>query len=206
MNNPLLYTDPGGRFYELFGFVGDAAEQRLFAALNTKTGLTVTNNNGKLDYARDANGNPIVATDANGKPLGSATARGDLIKGIDSADRMIVQRTDNSATVDMGIRMGSLIRLDLADISKIQPGNNGLATFDASMIFLHEAVGHAFLDLEDPTSLQLQQKPSMWGATVAWENRIRTELGLPLRNQYRAEAMPNGKRYIPFAEGRVWLP
>jgi RHS repeat-associated protein len=33
MNNPLLYTDPTGEIYELYGFVNDADEQKLFQDL-----------------------------------------------------------------------------------------------------------------------------------------------------------------------------
>jgi RHS repeat-associated protein len=206
MNNPLVYVDPTGNWFALYSFRNDSIEQQFWATLGAKTGLAVSNNNGKIDYARDANGKPVIAKDANGKELGSATARNDLIAAIDSPDKIIVQRTDNNSSIDMGQRDGSLVRLDFADMAQINTSNNPAATFDAAMIFLHEGVGHAFFDLEDPTKQQLSQNSHWLGATVAWENVIRSELGLPARNQYAAVQLPTGRRYIPFAQGRVWLP
>jgi RHS repeat-associated protein len=209
INNPVLYTDPSGNIYDLYGFVNDNDEQKFFQALSAKTGLTVTNNNGHLDYARDQNGDAVVATDAKGHQLGSATARTDLMKGIDSTKHYVVQRTDNNPNVDMGIANGSLIRLDFADMRLINTGNNASGTFDAAMIFLHEGVAHALLGLHDPNKQTLLSSDPFLrkqkGGAVDWENKVRSELGLPLRSQYRTEDQ-NGKRYIPFANGPVWLP
>ena len=216
-NNPILFTDPTGNYYEVYGFLNDALEQQFFNDLKAKTGLTIQVNQQtkRLEYTKDASGKPAVATDAAGTPIGSAKARGDLIKAMDDqGQRMVVNRVDNSpvwmgeANVGTG---GAFIKLDFADMAQINTGANASGTLDAAFIFLHEGVGHGYMKMNDPIKAFTQStNPLLYqqkGDVVDWENKIRNELNLPERKQYRTETDPaTNKKFIPFANGPVWLP
>ncbi len=110
---------------------------------------------------------------------------------------------NDSDVVNMGRRRGTHIDLDFSDIAKIDTGKNPSATFNAGMIFLHE-LKHA-QGLKDPSSFILGKFPEKRGDTVDHMNRIRKELGLPVREQYMTKS-DEARNYIPFRSGPVYVP
>jgi RHS repeat-associated protein len=195
-NRPLNRTDPTGREVYLQNF-SSSDQATLVSELEDKTGLDLEVKDGKLVTVG-------VLKDEAGNVRGSATARGDLQKAMGKDFTFVIQ----SVTGDkgMGNRTGPIIKLNMKLISQIQPGQNGARTMDASMILIHEALGHGVNSLSDPPRGMLQAIPRVKGAVVEYDNRIRTELGLPTRSQYRTELGPNGSYFIPFAKGNVYTP
>lgn len=52
----------------------------------------------------------------------------------------------------------------------------------------------------------LRRLPEATGETVDHMNRIRKQLGLPLRGQYQTKSDDAGRIYLPFTNGPIYLP
>jgi RHS repeat-associated protein len=200
-NVPLTHTDPTGR--TVYNQLSSADSAILLTELRDKTGLDLYYDENNILQSHGQ------LYDLQGKALGSATARNDLVKAMAPGSTHIIQ-SDPHAWV--GKNSGAVTKLNFADIAQINTGNNPAATFDAASILIHEMIGHGSLDLVDfpgqNTNNQsfILSHPWWKGAVVDHDNKIRKELGLPLRSQYRTEQDSQGVTYIPFANGPVYLP
>jgi len=194
-NNPTTYVDPDGRVVNLAS-MDEADRAMLIQQLRAKTGLDLVYEDKKLVSKG-------VLKDENGKVLGSATARADITAAI-GAKTIYYGMSMNNSAVNMGERVGPLLKLDFADIALIDPGKNDPATFDAASIFMHE-LGHA-MGRTDPVAGMLKTMPMLQGNNVIHDNKIRKELGLELRGQYLTVKDGQGRYYIPFTNGPVYVP
>ena len=196
LNNPMDAIDPDGRDVWMQNW--QLADQTLlFSQIEQKTGLKLAVQNGKMVEVGQT-------VDANGKIIGSQTARDDLRTAMAPGRTFILSETSSSK--EMGNRTGAKIELNMALIGQVNTGQNDPATFDASMIMFHELLGHGLNGLADPRDFMLKSNPMAKGEVVTYDNKIRGELGLPERRQYRTEIRTNGTCYIPFANGPVDIP
>ncbi|MCG8460671.1 MAG: RHS repeat-associated core domain-containing protein, partial [Holophagales bacterium] len=197
LNNPLNVLDPTGRVIKFTNSNADDV-QKLLTQLSGKTGLTLEVRDGLLVITGKV-------TDAEGRQAGSDRARDALSDAVNSDRTLWVRDLRGSNGTFLGNIIGrSIISLDFEDIEGINTGDNAAATFDSSMIFLHE-LGH-WNGLEDPRRQILDRIPHMKGDTVNFVNDIRSELNLPHRNQYRSEVDRSGRNYLPFADGPILIP
>lgn len=139
-----------------------------------------------------------------GNTAGSAIARDDLTTAIESEKTYYGISRNGSDAVDLGRKYSAYIELDFNDIDGIDTRENPASTFNAGMIFLHELKHHQ--GLRDPSRFILARVPHSKGDTVEHMNRIRKELGLPVREQYMTKVDDRGQRFLPFAGGPVYLP
>ncbi len=195
-NNPINAIDPDGQDVWIANW-NPGNEALLLTQMEQKTGLKLEVRNGKLREIGQT-------LDANGNPTGSKTARADLRKAMGKGRTFILQEA--SGQKGMADRQGSIIKLNIPLISTVNTGSNAAGTFDASMIAFHELLGHALNGLKDPSDAIIKRMPMYKGDTVDYENKIRAELGLPARSQYRTEKRSDGTFYIPFANGPVTTP
>lgn len=198
LGNPLVYVDPTGEVVNLAS-MSDEERKTLLAQLSASTGLM-------LGYNTDTGTLQILGqiTDATGKATGSATARRDLTAAVEAATTYYGIARNDSKSVNMGRWIGIHIYLDFSDIAKIDTGKNASATFNAGIIFMHE-LKHA-QGLKDPPRWMTKKLRYLRGETVNHMNRIRRELGLPLRLQYAAKIDREGRYFIPFTEVPVYVP
>jgi RHS repeat-associated protein len=195
-NNPISRTDPDGREVYLQNF--SAADQTaLVAQLEDKTGLDLDVQSGKLVEVG-------VLTDPSGKVKGSAIARADLQKAMGKNVVFIVQSVSRER--GMGDRTGPIIKLEMKLISQIKSGKNDPRTMDASMILIHEMLAHGVNKLSDPPRSVLRTFAQVRGSAVDYDNKVRSQLGLPTRSQYRTELGANGRYFIPFSKGDIYVP
>jgi hypothetical protein len=198
LNNPLAFVDPTGRIVNLASMTAED-RQTLIAQLSEKTGL-------RLTYDEKA-GNLVVLgiiSDDSGKATGSKIARRDLLTAIGSDKTVYGLSRNGSDTINLGRRVGPHLYLDFDDIALIETGRNDPGTFDAGMIFLHELKHHQ--GLRDPSEAMLRRRPTLQGQTVAHMNKIRRELGLPLRAQYATDQDSDGRDFLPFTNGPIYVP
>lgn len=198
LGNPLAYVDPTGAVVNLAS-MSDEERKALMAQMSAATGLM-------LGYDADNGTLQILGqiTNEAGEATGSATARGDLTAAVEAEKTYYGIARNDSDTVNMGKRVGVHLYLDFSDIGRIDAGKNAAATFNAGMIFMHE-LKHA-QGLKDPARGMIDRVPGVRGATVDHMNRIRRELGLPLRGQYATKTDSQGRYYLPFTEGPVYVP
>jgi hypothetical protein len=142
--------------------------------------------------------------DSDGFQIGSAIARRDLRRAIASARTFVLRETANGK--DMGNHGAGIVTINMDRIAEVMTGKNASDTLDAAMVVFHELLGHALNGLADPRPFVLERFPSAKGAAVNYDNTIREELGLPLREQYRTEQDAHGNYFIPFDRGRVYVP
>ena len=200
-NNPIKYVDYRGDSISLAGMQGlDQAlntnyTQTIVNDLNSQTGLTITvSADGKMSYAKDANGNPIITTtkDANGNmvQVGSATARTFMTGAIDHPDMVNV-----SSGAKSGVPTGTNdIGLNFKQIEGFINGTVGAdtRTLGWGMTVMHELyhtqVGGGLADT-----------PGTPGPVVTQMNIIRAELGENYGQRLDYQATPiGGSAYIPF--------
>ncbi|MCG8462292.1 MAG: RHS repeat-associated core domain-containing protein, partial [Holophagales bacterium] len=198
LNNPTAYVDPSGAVVNLASLDEDERSE-LLSQLSRTTGLV-------LGYDSESGTLQILGQveQSDGSPAGSATARADLTDAVTAETTYYGISRNNSPNVNMGQRIGPHLNLDFADIGQIDTGNNPSDTFNAGMIFLHE-LKHA-QGLSDPALGMLRRLPHLKGDTVVHMNRIRRELGLSVRNQYQTKIDREGRIYVPFSMGPVYLP
>jgi RHS repeat-associated protein len=202
-NGPLTHTDPSGRtVYDQLSATDSAT---LLSELRDKTGLDLYDDSNHVLQSRG------VLKDRNGNARGSATARADLLTAMAPGSTHIIQSDTN---VWLGKNAGAVTKLNFSDIAQINTGRNDPRTFDAASIVIHEMLGHGVRGLNDfPGSRTnnaefLRRIPTWKGDVVDYDNKIRQELGLPTRSQYRPEQEEAGQKrtYIPFQNGPVYLP
>jgi RHS repeat-associated protein len=211
--NPLNAVDPDGRVVILkFAMPGDRL--RFLNQLRWITGLNLgVNRDGSLVIRG-------VLKDGAGKLLGSEKARELLKRAISSDKTYLVAGVRDSKDVfggdsTKGNRAVEVIRLDPADFEGFDYGGNRRLTLDVGMAFFHE-LGHAMFGYEDPPSAKLDFRWA-WsvegaqgpGPAVELANRIRSELGLPLRiyyNQGSPTCPPTTCRFVMFSNGPIGLP
>jgi RHS repeat-associated protein len=193
-DNPVRYTDPDGRDVFLRDF-SDQDRKKLIAQLQLKTGLQLDVRDGKLVEI-----GPLKGALGNT----SAIARADLRNAMASGRTFTVYSVTGGKA--MAERQGPLINMNMERISQVNTHGLAAETMDASMILMHELLGHALKGLHDPAASMLRQVPSMRGETVDYDNKIRTELGLPERRQYLTQTRSNGTFFIPFQGANVDVP
>jgi hypothetical protein len=182
--------------------------QTIVNDLNSQTGLTITvGSDGKMSYAKDKNGNPIIATtkDANGNTVqvGSSTARNFMTGAIDHPDMVNVSPGARS-----GVPSGTnTIGLNFKQIDGFVNGTTGMdnRTLGWGMTVMHELhhtqVGGGLAD-----------SPGNPGPVVTQMNIIRSELNTQGGNygqrlDYYGTPI-GGSTFIPFnssAKGSIIL-
>lgn len=176
----------------LASFSNTVDVDELLRQMEQKTGLRLAIRNERLVEIGEIPGS------------GSAIARRDLRRAIASARTFVLRQA--GSVKDMGTHGAGIITINLDRIAEVVTGANASETFDAAMIVFHELLGHALNGFADPRPFVLERFPSAKGDTVKYDNAIRKELGLPLREQYKTEQDANGKYFIPFDRGRVYVP
>ena len=177
--------------------------------MSEKTGLRLfVDENGRMQYEKDKNGDPIV----NG---GSTTARKDVRNAIgDTEFNLILQYKNGDASIDGAASdrrvqgaYASRIFVDIADFSGSEH-----KTFDIGMVFLHE-FQHGYFGLSDNVN-QLAgiyssgdpyyYKRGYRGDVVDKVNIYRKELDLLTREAYMSSPFTNK---VPFFDGgnTLWL-
>jgi RHS repeat-associated protein len=196
-NNPIAYVDPDGLAVQLTSITNIQERDLLIGELEKWSGLDLELEDGLLVSKG-------ITKDVQGNPMGSETARNDLLKAIGSETVYYGISRNDAPGVHMGKSIGNHIYLDFKDIAKIDAGNNNPLTLGAGAIFLHE-LNHAF-GRHDPHRGMLGRFPNLQGPTVEHMNSMRRELGLQLRLQYKYLTGKDGRQYIPFTDGPVYIP
>lgn len=145
-----------------------------------------------------------LLTDEAGKPRGSAIARQDLEDAARSSVTYYALGRSNDPTFSSGGSRRNYVLLDFADIAQIDTGDNPSETFNSSIIFLHE-LKHVH-GLKDPHRSLRDRMVRITGETVDHINRIRRQLGLPLRRSYFPQLDRARGYYLDFEDGPVYLP
>jgi hypothetical protein len=123
---------------------------------------------------------------------GSAIAREVLVKAIESSDSFSVESANNSQRIAFAqiestttYRNGMnppqtewIIRIDFADFAQLRGDAAAIKAFNPGLNLMHELT-HAILRLPDP-----EGSDDMLGECERYLNRMRAELGLPLREYY----------------------
>jgi RHS repeat-associated protein len=202
--NPLNAVDPDGRVVILkFAMPGDRL--RFLNQLRWLTGLNVgVNRDGSLVIRG-------VLKDGAGKLLGSEKARELLKRAISSDKTYLVAGVRDSKDVfggdsTKGNRAVEVIRLDPADFERFDYGGNRRLTLDVGMAFFHE-LGHAMFGYEDPPGWSDELAMRSPGLAVELANRIRWELGLPLRKYYHrgSPECQQCRGFVLFTGGPIFL-
>ena len=94
-----------------------------------------------------------------------------------------------------------------ADLAGEGPARARVASeFDLGTVFFHDFYHTRLFGLKDPRRSMLHKMPTMKGETVERVNKVRRELGLPTRDQYQVKKDKDGRYYLPFSNGPVYLP
>jgi RHS repeat-associated protein len=202
--NPLNAVDPDGRVVILkFAMPGDRL--RFLNQLRWITGLNLGVNRGGSLVIRG------VLKDGAGKLLGSEKARELLKRAISSDKTYLVAGVRDSKDVfggdsTKGNRAVEVIRLDPADFEGFDYGGNRRLTLDVGMAFFHE-LGHAMFGYEDPPGWSDELAMRSPGLAVELANRIRWELGLPLRKYYHrgSPECQQCRGFVLFTRGPIFL-
>jgi RHS repeat-associated protein len=200
-NSPIAYTDPTGR--TVYDQLSANDSTLLLNQLRGKTGLDLYYDS---NHVLQSHGQLY---DAQGAALGSATARAGLLQAMAPGSTHILQSDPH---VWVAQNSGAVTKMNFGDIGQINTGNNPPATFDAASIMIHEMIGHGTKGFEDFPGQRshnqsfLLSHPNWRGAVVDYDNKIRRELGLPERSQYRTETDRQNRTFIPFQSGPVYLP
>ncbi len=207
--NPIRLIDPSGDSIIVCPQNRKDGNEKLLSSLSEKTGLRLfVDENGRMQYEKDGNGDPIVNR-------GSKTAREDMKKAIgDTEFNLVLQYKNGDASIEGAASdrrrpefYASRIFVDIADFSGSEH-----KTFDIGMVFLHE-FQHAYFGLSDNVD-RLKEiysckdpyyyKKGYRGDVVDKVNIYRKELGLPTREAYKKSPFTNK---IPFSDGKntLWL-
>ncbi len=176
----------------LTSFSNTVDVDKLLRQMEQKTGLRLAIRNERLAEIGEIPG------------TGSAIARRDLRRAMASARTFVLRQSAN--VKDMGRHGAGIITINMDRIAEVMAGENASETLDAAMVVFHELLGHALNGFADPRRAVLDRFPGAKGDAVNYDNTIREELGLPLREQYRTEQDATGKYFIPFDRGRVYVP
>lgn len=159
-------------------------EERLVSSLRRITGL------GELQFESDGS---LKLGDSSAEDGGSAEARRILMSAVSSETPFVVEDYSGSNSVNFGQAETEQIydpqsrktsqlwrlRLDFEDFSEINASSEVRAAFDEGLTLLHEVLhGLGYEDASRAWEL---------GACEEIVNRVRGELGLPLRDQYFGE-------------------
>jgi len=139
----------------------------------------------------DSNGD-LTITDRSQFSGGSAIARDLFTAAIDGDESFTIESREHSAQIafaqlDSVLRYSDgtgrshedwRIRIDFADFRELRGDEAAIASFDPGMAFMHELT-HAVLRYRDPVDANDQL-----GDCERYLNRIRVELGLPVREHY----------------------
>jgi len=139
---------------------------------------------------------------------GSKTARELILAAMTSHDSFELRASNRDGSVAFAqiqpiqVRLDAegrrseiwVISIDFADFAELRGGPETLAAFDPAMNLLHE-LAHAVLGLRD----NYDETDSL-GDCERFTNRIRFELGLPERLQYRAQ---NSRTVLPGSTATV---
>lgn len=211
--NPIKYVDLRGdslslgNIQKLDESLGTNYTQQITRDLQSQTGLTITNSNGIMSYAKDSNGNPIIAMsiDSNGNSVqsGSVTARDFLIKAINHRDMVTVVNAANSGVPPNT----NELRLSIRQIEGFIKGTVGMdnRTLGWGMTSMHE-LHHT------QVGGGLRDTPGNPGPVVTQMNIIRSELNAKGGNYGQRLDYPatliRGSRILPFdssAKGQILL-
>ncbi|HJQ40351.1 MAG TPA: hypothetical protein VKB93_24670 [Thermoanaerobaculia bacterium] len=176
----------------LTSFSSSVDVEELLRQMERKTGLRLAIRNERLAETGEIPG------------AGSAIARRDLRRAMASPRPFLLRQSADIK--DLGNHGAGIITINMDRISEVATGRNASETLDAAMIVFHELLGHALNGFADPRRFVLDRFPDAKGDAVNYDNAIREELGLPLREQYRTEQDAKGKYFIPFDRGRVYVP
>ncbi|TMI89129.1 MAG: hypothetical protein E6H08_16920 [Bacteroidetes bacterium] len=213
VNDPVYFTDKHGDSLDVSKIVTyDKANGTNYATtitndLSAETGLTITVVDGRLEYAKDKDGNAVIAqrTTKKGKVVnaGSQKAR-DLITGAIKDTRTAVTEiaTRTSASVQGGLQ----IYLNANQIKNFVSGVNNVdgRTLGWGMTFMHELIHSALGGGLSDSPASLPGNFGQTGATVDKMNGIRRELNangfnFGERMSYQAlSSALNTPSYLPF--------
>ncbi len=213
-NNPILINDPLGDTLDFSSALNNnqTTVKNVTSDLQTATGLTLsTNEHGYLTYESTTNSKgkskPVISKDKNGKNIGSRAARKDLMKAINSRQKIDVFDRD-----DIGSKGGGLqININGKQIDKFINGTSSdLNNFTQGygMTFLHE-LQHTdiFGGKSDPLKITVNGQVGVpFGEIGGPESRMNK-----VRRQLNSQGMNLGQRlsYGPMhmgTEGKVYLP
>jgi RHS repeat-associated protein len=201
-NNPILYNDP-------LGDIIDIEFRRGFLGLGKKT--TVTYNNGALTnangsaYTGKVNGflKQVVGGLNNARAGGSSGTQ--LVTDLQNGARFTISKTGGGNSTDPG---GTGVKWNSSATNPNQPNGNGTTGRPAWVGLVHE-LGHQW-DLQQNGRSNL----STWYTAASgervtnsdkiatwWENRVRSENGTGLRENYSFMASATGGTYTPDRTG-----
>jgi RHS repeat-associated protein len=205
LNNPIRYIDRNGDSLDISDLRKNSefASNALIEDLESKSGLSlIIDNEGNVDYEKE-NGKAVI-TKENGKSVGSKTARKELIKLINSKDKVNLKYTEGSTRVEHinNKKSTNNILINPNDIlgsmsSKHVSSDLNRTTWGWALSFFHE-LGHTLYkggNLNDGTGVDdrgMERLP----------NKIRRELGVQEYGQAILHTPlngPDGKQYFPFS-------
>ena len=202
LDNPISHNDP-------FGDIIDIEHRRGFLGLGKKE--TLTYNNGALT---NANGTAYtgkvkgflkqVVNGLNNARAGGASGT-QLVSDLQNGARFTISKTGGGNSTDPG---GTGVKWNSSSTNPNQPNGNGTTGRPAWVGLVHE-LGHQW-DLQQNGRANLtnwytatsgervtnSDKVATW-----WENRVRSENGMGLRENYSFIAPPTGGTYTPDPAG-----
>ena len=201
-SNPIRYIDPTGMEVDA-SWLGlyDKTFKTNFATqfiqdLSFITGLSINiDNQGKLQYEKDKNGNAVVRTNEDGTYLGSETARNHIISIINSSETITIGASKGSSSPHHSNDIG----LNMSQIQSFVDGSNNVdnRTLGIGMTFIHESL-HTIVGGE----LSDDKNRYQTGDVVDFVNTIRYELnsqGYNFGNRMQYTSIPIGKyAYLGF--------
>jgi len=194
-NNPSVASDPSGMEVNMNPMQSDDPEATtlLLEDLSTISGLILTTENGMLQYQIDESASNY-----------SQTARDALIHAINSSERVTVWLQNSVHTHGRGDGM-DYNAVELADYINSASSPDVGVSYGRGMNFLHE-LQHTIVASPDVTDVT-HDNDNGWGSIAAggaveFANKIRCELGLPLRRSYGSGKLST-KSVIPFEDGAV---
>lgn len=202
LNNPINAIDVNGDSLDVSNGVnydianGTNYMGEIKSDLMEQTGLTLSINNGMLEYEKDNDGNAVVSKDSNGNAVGSFAARETLKKSIDDISTATFSLVTSSGSEGQGLNF----RLDINEVHQFINGASPMLnnkTMGFGMIFLHE-----ILHTDVGIGVLHGSEVNIFGQTgtvVDYMNNIRSQLGSDygIRTSYLGWS-ENARTYIPF--------
>ncbi|HEY8937363.1 MAG TPA: RHS repeat-associated core domain-containing protein, partial [Cyclobacteriaceae bacterium] len=205
-NNPILYNDP-------LGDIIDIQFRKGFLGLGKKVTVTYTNgiltNPDRSVYTGKVKGFLKQVVNGLNKARTGGTSGNQLVTDLQNGARFTITNTGGGNKTNTN---GSGIKWNPSNTASQQPNGNGTTGRPAWIGLIHE-LGHQW-DIQQNGQVNIKGPRSSWyvagnGERVTnsdkiatwWENRIRTENGIGLRENYSFMASPTGGNLTPDPAG-----
>jgi RHS repeat-associated protein len=207
-NNPLVYVDPDGEAIYSTNLT-DEQKKQLINDWKKKTGfkkiyfdkdnkLVIDTSAGSKGGSERARGESLAATTSTTKVFNLRAVSGAEAQEVAFADNTGVKVTENRATGEK--QQIYETRIDFGDFKKLEGDKDAKKSFSIGLVLIHE-FEHG-LHEGTPLGTDHLEKPGFPGfIETLIVNRIRSELGLARRFEYRGVERTSGK-YAGYAEMR----